>query len=94
MLRQWYVAASNNRQQNAFIKYFWQHFIVMKIMMEVILAASNNKQKNAFLKYFWEHFIVMKIKTEGNFPKTKFKIKTPKINSGTLIVTLLNSLKY
>ena len=31
---------------------------------------------------------------EGNFPKAKLKIKSPKINCGALIVTLLNSLKY
>ena len=31
--------------------------------------------------------------TEDNFPRAKFKIKSPKINRGTLILTLLNSLK-
>ena len=31
--------------------------------------------------------------TEGNFPKTKFKIKPPRINCELLIVTLLNFLK-
>ena len=32
--------------------------------------------------------------TEGNFPKAKFNIKTPKINRGTFVATLLNSLRY
>ena len=36
----------------------------------------------------------MNIVTEGNFPKAKFKIKSPKINRGILIETLLNSLKH
>ena len=44
--------------------------------------------------YFWEHFIVMIIMTEGYFRKAKFKIKSPKINRGTLIMTVLNSHKY
>ena len=44
--------------------------------------------------YLFELFIVMKSTTEGNLPKAKFKIKYSKINHGTLIVTLLNSLKY
>ena len=35
----------------------------------------------------------MKMMTEVNFPKAKFKIKSKKINRGSLIVTLLNSLK-
>ena len=30
----------------------------------------------------------------GNFPKAKFKVKSPIFNCGTFIVTLLNSLKY
>ena len=32
--------------------------------------------------------------TEGYFRKAKFKIKSPKINRGTLIMTVLNSHKY
>ena len=39
-------------------------------------------------------FIVMKIMTEGNFLKTELNIKSPKINRGTLIITLLNSFHY
>ena len=35
----------------------------------------------------------MKIITGANFPKAKFKIKSPKINRGTSIVTLLNFVK-
>ena len=38
--------------------------------------------------------MVMKIMTEGNFLKAKFKIKSPKITCETLIVMLLNSLRY
>ena len=38
--------------------------------------------------------ITLPIMRERNFPKAKFKIRSPKINRGTLIVTLLNFLKY
>ena len=34
----------------------------------------------------------MKIMTEGNFPKAKFKEKSPKTDRGASTVTLLNSL--
>ena len=39
-------------------------------------------------------FIVMKIMTEGNFLKAELKIRSPKTNCGTLIITLLNSFQY